>query len=327
MIEALPAAVYATDAEGRLTHFNPVAAGLSGRTPQLGTNEWPARWKLYRADGTPLPHKESPMTMALTEAREVQGEQVMIERPDGERRWWECYSTLLRDATGRVVGGINMLVDVTERKQADEARALLAEIVASSDDAVVSKDLHGIITSWNKGAQVLFGYLAEEVIGKPVTLLIPPDHVAEEPGILERIQRGERIDHYETLRLRKDGSLLDVSLTVSPIRDASGRIIGAAKIARDITERKRAETALRESEDRYRTLFDLGPVAVYSCDAAGVIQNSTAALQNCGAANPRQGIPTSGFVARSKCSVRRQFHASRAVSHGRGGERQDNGGA
>ncbi len=272
MIDALPAAVYTTDAEGRLTHFNPAAAELAGRTPQLGTDRWCVSWKLYCADGTPLPHDECPMAMALKEGRDIQGEQIIIERPDSARRWLEAYATLLRDAKGHVVGGINMLVDITERKLAEEARALLAEIVASSDDAIISKDLNGVITSWNRGARELFGYTAEEAIGKPVTLLIPADHINEEPGILERIRRGETIDHYETVRQRKDGSLRDISLTVSPIRDAGGRVIGAAKIARDITERKRAEAALRDSEDRYRTLFDLGPVAVYSCDAAGVIQ-------------------------------------------------------
>ena len=124
-------------------------------------------------------------------------------------------------------------------EQAQAATAQLAAIVTSSKDAIISKDLDGVITSWNKGAEALFGYTAEEPIGRPVTLLIPEDRLDEEPQILERIRRGEAIEHYETVRRRKDGSLLDISLTVSPLRDASGRIVGASKIARDITERKR----------------------------------------------------------------------------------------
>ena len=117
----------------------------------------------------------------------------------------------------------------------------LAAIVDSSDDAIISKDLNGNIASWNNGARRIFGYEAEEVIGKPVTILIPPDRLDEEPGILARIRAGERIDHYETVRQRKDGSLVDISLTVSPVRDDEGRIVGASKIARDITNRKRME--------------------------------------------------------------------------------------
>ena len=147
-----------------------------------------------------------------------------------------------------------------------------AAIVACSDDAIISKDLNGIITSWNPGAERIFGYTAQEAVGQPITMLFPVDRAHEELMILSRIRRGENVEHYETIRKRKDGSLLDISLTISPIRDPRGRIVGASKIARDITGRKRAEEALRESEEHYRILFDLGPVAIYSCDASGVIK-------------------------------------------------------
>ena len=147
-----------------------------------------------------------------------------------------------------------------------------AAIVASSDDAIISKDLNGVIISWNRGAEQIFGYTAQEAVGQSVTMLIPADRADEEPMILSRIRRGETVDHYETVRHCKDGTLLDISLTVSPIKDMYGRIVGASKIARDITERKRAEEAVRESEEHYRILFDLGPVAVYSCDTSGVIK-------------------------------------------------------
>jgi PAS domain S-box-containing protein len=139
--------------------------------------------------------------------------------------------------------------DISERKQAEERKAKLAAIVESSDDAIISKDLNGIITTWNTGAERIFGYAAWEVIGRSVTILGPPDRLDEVHGILERIRRGERVHHFETVRRRKDGTLLDVSLSVSPIIDESGKVVGASKVARDISERKRAEDALREKED------------------------------------------------------------------------------
>src|SRR5262249_8154958 len=129
--------------------------------------------------------------------------------------------------------------------EAKERFRLLASIVASSDDAIVSKNLDGIITSWNKGAERLFGYPAEEAVGKPITILIPPEQHNEEDLILERIRRGERIEHYETVRKRKDGSSVVISLTVSPVKNIEGRVVGASKIARDITERKLAEARER----------------------------------------------------------------------------------
>ena len=131
----------------------------------------------------------------------------------------------------------------------DEPRQRLAAIVESSDDAILSKDLNGTILSWNAGAERLFGYKPEEVVGKCVTVLIPDDHLDEEPNILERIRRGERVEPYETVRQRKDGSLVDISLTVSPIRDAFGTVVGASKIARDISARKRAEEALAKAAE------------------------------------------------------------------------------
>jgi PAS domain S-box-containing protein len=139
-------------------------------------------------------------------------------------------------------GGLSVyLRDISERKVAELTNNLLAGIVESSDDAIISKDLDGIINSWNKGAERIFGYSAAEAIGQPATLLMPPDRVNEEPTILKKIRQGEKVDHYETIRRRKDGSLIDISLTVSPIKNAEGKIVGGSKIARDISDRKRGE--------------------------------------------------------------------------------------
>ena len=142
------------------------------------------------------------------------------------------------------------------RLKADKAIGLLAAIVDSSEDAIVSKTLQGIITSWNASAERLFGYTASEAVGQHISLIIPLNRRDEETVIIERIKKGERIEHFDTVRMRKDKTLLDIALTISPVRDASGKIIGASKIARDITQRKRIERELRESEERYRTLAD-----------------------------------------------------------------------
>jgi len=140
-----------------------------------------------------------------------------------------------------IAGAVITFVDITELKRYEEERARLAAIVDSSNDAIISKDLNGIIVTWNRGAERLFGYTAEDVVGKPITILYPPDRLDEASGILARIRRGERIDHYETIRRRKDGGSVDISLTVSPIKDAEGRIIGASKIAQNITERRHSD--------------------------------------------------------------------------------------
>ena len=394
LVDALPVAIYTTDADGRLTFFNRAAVKLSGRVPQLGTDSWCVTWKIFLADGTPLPHDQCPMAAALRGEEARAGIECMAERPDGSRFWFAPYPAVIRDAEGRITGGINVLVDVTERKlaemqanasfsmvvdavpecvkivardgtllmmnssglsmvgasspaavigksifdliapedrerfrefnericqgdkgtlefdivgltgtrrhmethatnlphfngttvhlavtrditesrNAERAGLLLAAIVDSSDDAIISKDLNGIITSWNRGAERIFGYTAAETIGRPITILIPADRLDEEIHILERLRRGEQVDHFETVRQRKDGTLLDISLTVSPVKDRSGKIIGASKIARNINERKHLEEQRRELADKDRALAAEKTLRTMEAELARVVR-------------------------------------------------------
>jgi PAS domain S-box-containing protein len=155
------------------------------------------------------------------------------------------------------------------------ARYWLSAIIDSADDAIISKTLEGIITSWNTGAERIFGYTADEVIGKPVTILIPADHLDEEPEILRRIRADERVEHYETVRVRKDGTEIDISLTVSPIKASDGTIIGASKIARDISERKRAEKSFAEQSSIIEAINRMGQTLAAELDLHKLVQNVT----------------------------------------------------
>ncbi len=159
--------------------------------------------------------------------------------------------------TGDVVTFCGFITDITERKQVEAARAQFAAIVESSDDAIISKTLEGVITSWNPGAEKLFGYSAQEVIGKPMLTLFPPELVSEEPAILARISRGESLDHFETVRVRKDRQRIDLSVTLSPLKNTQGKIIGASKIARNITDRKQAEAKLQGQLSRLNLLHKI----------------------------------------------------------------------
>jgi PAS domain S-box-containing protein len=245
-IQVLPAAIYMTDAKGCITFYNEAAAALWGCRPELGDSKFCGSWKLYWPDGTPLPHDECPMAMALHQKRPIRDMAAVAERSDGTRIPFIPHPTPLFDESGKLTGAVNMLVDISEHKQAERDRQQLAAIVASSEDAIISKDLNGIVTSWNRRAELMFGYTAEEMVGKSITTLIPAGRHNEEPEILGRIRRGERMEHYETVRQHKDGTLVDISLSVSPVMDAGGRVVGASKIARDITYHKQAKQALAE---------------------------------------------------------------------------------
>src|SRR5689334_6171667 len=182
--------------------------------------------------------------------------------PDGSLHWVLGRGYVFKDEAGTPVRMLGVNIDISERKQSEEARALLAAIVDSSDDAIVSKTLDGIITSWNRAAERMFGYSSSEAVGRPITIIIPEERWPEEVEVLRRVRRGEKVDHFETERRTKDGRMLNVSLSVSPVRNAAGTIIGASKIARDITEKKRRDERLRSSERYLQTVLDSMPECV-----------------------------------------------------------------
>jgi PAS domain S-box-containing protein len=381
LLDALPAAVYLTDAAGQIVYYNEAAAAIWGRHPELGKARWSGPWKLFWPDGSPFTPEQSPMAMALREARPVSGVEVVGERPDGTRVRLAPHPVPIFDSAGTLIGGLNLVVDISAHKRAEEAlrergaeleavidgtpfmlarlgrdmryrfisraygemidrrpedvigkhvadvlgeegfaavrpyiekvlrgepteyeleirfpgvgarflrgiytpvldqagqadgwiaslldlgeqrraeqvRRQLASIVDSSGDAIFSEDLAGLIVSWNRGAERLYGYSAEEAIGRSIALVMPADLHAEETETLARIARGGHIEHYETVRRRKDGRLIDVSLTISPIKNAEGAIIGVSKIARDITERRQAEQAREVAERELRALSE-----------------------------------------------------------------------
>ncbi len=176
-------------------------------------------------------------------------------RKDGSIIWVNLTVSGARNESGHLKHFISVAEDISARREAEEARYRLAAIVESSEDAIVSKDLNGIIASWNAGAQRIFGFSSEEAVGRPITIIIPPELRDEEKQIIRRLRNGERIEHFETVRVTKSGERLNISLTVSPVRDSRGRVIGASKIARDVTERKRIEEALRQRESQLRAAF------------------------------------------------------------------------
>jgi PAS domain S-box-containing protein len=265
-------AVITTDADGRVTFLNRVAETLTG-------------WPQHEAVGRPLSEVfrivneatrqpvDSPALLALREGRIIglANHTVLIAR-DGTEHPIDDSAAPMQGDGDTPIGTVLVFRDVTERRRADEARARLAAIVESSDDAIVSKTLEGIIRSWNAGAERLFGYTEAEAVGQHITLIIPPERHEEEQTILDRLRRGERIDHFETVRQAKDGRLLNISLTVSPIHDDAGRVIGASKIARDITAHKRAlesaqflasaSAALATVVDYESTLYKVAHLAV-----------------------------------------------------------------
>jgi PAS domain S-box-containing protein len=237
--------VIVTDADGVVTFLNSVAQTLTGWPPEEAAGQPLEKVFKIINEHTRKP-AENPVAKALQEGVVVglANHSVLIAR-DGTERPIDDSAAPIRGEDGAIGGVVLVFRDVTEARRALEARLRLAAIVESSEDAIISKTLDGIIVSWNEGAERLYGYTAQEMIGKPLAILIPSDSPNELPAIIERLKRGERIAHYETVRVCKDGTRLNVSLTISPVRNPEGEIIGASKVARDITAAKRTAEALR----------------------------------------------------------------------------------
>lgn len=262
LVEILPIPIYTCDAHGVISSYNKAAIELWGRQPVPGSEYWCGAWKAFNSDGTALTRDNSLLAALFKGEKSVPGQELIIERPDGSRRYVAAHPKLLKDSTGRIAGAVNILLDITEKKIADENSALLSAIVHSTDDAIISKTLDGIVTSWNPGAEKLFGYKTSEIVGQSITKLIPEDRLNEEKEIIEKLKRGERVDHFDTLRQHKEGHLIDISLTISPVKDHSGRIIGASKIARNITIQKSLYQTLHQSEKKFRELTTQAPVGI-----------------------------------------------------------------
>jgi PAS domain S-box-containing protein len=279
LLEALPAAVYMTDAAGRITFFNAAAVELTGHRPKLGRDLWCVSWRLHCPDGTPLSHDESPMAIALREDRPVTGIEVIAERPDGTRINLLPYPTPLHDSSGALIGAVSVLVDITERKQAEEAvkqlndtleqrveqrseliKQTFTELHASeerfrllvqgvADYAIFMLDPNGFVTNWNAGAARIKGYTAAEIVGHHFSrFYVEEDQQTRLPQTA--LETARRTGKYEAegWRARKDGTRFWANVVIDAIHDEDGRLIGFAKITRDLTERKAAEEQLRQAQ-------------------------------------------------------------------------------
>lgn len=243
IVESSDDAIIAKDLNGVITSWNAAAEKMFGYT----TEDIVGR-SIMTLIPPELQHEEPTILGQIRAGNRVAHFETQRMHKSGKRIEVSLTSSPIRDHQGRVIGASKIVRDITTRRQADEARLRLAAIVESSDDAIISKNLDSTITTWNVGAERMFGYKPEEIIGQSVMRLMPPDLYGQEPEIIRKLRDGQRIQHFETKRLRKNGELFDVSLTVSPVKDDNGNVIGASKIVRDISVQKATEAALLEQE-------------------------------------------------------------------------------
>ncbi len=268
ILDASADLIFMTDSNGRYIHVSGSAASLFNQScAEMTGRTW---HDLGLKDEFKAPF-ESLCELALRSGKPARGKLISHTASKGIRSF-DCIFTPIFDETASAENKLVVVArDITDQERADDTNARLAAIVESSDDAIVGKNLDGIVTSWNRGAERLFGYRPEEMIGQSIERLIPLDRRAEEPKILEKLRRGERVEHFESVRITKGGRAVDVYLTISPIRDSFGQITGASKIVHDITERKRAEEALRTSEERLAMATQAAGIGTWDVDVVSEV--------------------------------------------------------
>lgn len=267
--EDSPLGFYICDPSGSIIYYNRAAAELWGRKPVPASEVWSGAWKLFYPDGTPMAAEDSPMAAHFKTGNQGKHSEVLIERPDGTFKMLLVYSRPQFSKDKQHTNTHFTLVDITEQQRDHVKQATLSAIVASSDDAIISKDLNGIITSWNQGAERIFGYSEAEAIGQPITMLIPEDRLGEEKEIIANIKSGKRIKHIDTIRLDKNGREIPISVTVSPVKNAFGKIVGASKVARDISDRLQ----IVEKQAMLSAIVESSDDAIVSKNLEGIIMS------------------------------------------------------
>ncbi|MDO3643783.1 PAS domain S-box protein [Mucilaginibacter sp. L3T2-6] len=273
LFENLPIAIYTCDKSGKITSFNKAAESLWGRIPEAG-DKWTAS-RIFTITGEEVMPENSPL--ARTVASGVRGnvDEIIVQRPNGDRLYVQSHPVPVFNAAGEVTGGINTLIDVTEKRSSENKQAMLAAIIESSEDAIVSKTLEGIITTWNHSAERMFGYSEAEIVGRSIMTIIPDNRRQEEDLIISKIKKGEKVEHYETYRLTKYNTEIPVSLTISPIKNKNGQVIGASKIARNITKQKDAEESLQRYANNLETLNTVNNMISEHLDVQEILQQVT----------------------------------------------------
>lgn len=271
----LPIAIYSCDKNGYIIAFNKAAVKIWGRTPEIGKEQWNGALKTFDINGTPLRLESGPVAKVIKQKIIIENEEIIIEQPGGNQLRVNVNPVPIFDAHNKLKGAVCTLIDVTATRDNEIKQAMLAAIINTSDDGIISKTLKGIITSWNSSAERMFGYTANEAIGKHISLIIPPDRLKEEDYIIGKISSGEKVDHFETMRVSKSGKLIPISITVSPITDSKGNIVGASKIARDISER--LNTSAQQS--RLAAIVNSSDDTIVSKTLQGIITSWNAAAE------------------------------------------------
>jgi PAS domain S-box-containing protein len=275
LIDLLPVGFYTCDNQGYVTSYNKAAVKLWGRTPEIGEDRWHSSSKIYNIKGEPISLDACPVARALKEGISIEGEKNIILRADGTRVVVQVNVVPLFNHARVLTGVVNTMVAINELTQDEEKQARLAAIVDSSDDAIISKTLKGIITSWNKGAENIFGYTEAEVLNKHISILIPKARLSEEEYIIGQVAKGNRVEHFETIRLSKCGTETPVSLTVSPVKNNNGEIIGASKIARNISAQKNAQERLKRYADNLEIINSVIKTISEELDLNKILQKVT----------------------------------------------------